>query len=205
MACCNLAHNRDPIQSVREGTVRNTKVTSHGQTGGITAGAVSIIGRSNQPPSPKGSKKKWWWTWGTWIVGTVAFLASLIAVLDYFEIQPWEKAVSSDKISVTSYNQSGGITAGTVNVGPQPRHFGPADAETLSKAIPVGSKVTDTAMGPDNEALAYAFEIYNWLRANGYTEVKGPNEAWGRLPPVYGQSIQKTANGYDIVIGANRR
>jgi hypothetical protein len=181
-----------------------TKVTSYRQSGGITAADVHVTGSSAVAPAPSKPAKKWWQAWATWVGVAVAFLASLVALLDYFGIQPWEaNAVSDDKISVTSYNQSGGITAGTVNIGAQPRHVTTAYAQVLTKAIPTGSPVAVTAFGPDNEALAFAFEVYNWLKANGYPAVKGPNERYGALPPVMGEQVLQTANGYEVLIGAN--
>lgn len=180
----------------------DTKITSYGQNGGITAGTVNVEG-DHPPPVRTKPKERRWRTWVAWAIGTVGFLASLVAVLDYLEIHPWERTMREGKTSVTSYNQSGGITAGTVNIGPQPRRFTTADAKALAERIPAGSAVTVIAMGPDSEALAFAFEVYSWLKASGYP-VKGPNEAWGRLPPIHGQAINKTNGGYEIVIGANR-
>lgn len=184
-----------------------TKVTSYGQSGGITAGAVHVARPDAVAPVPSKPKKKWWQTWIARVVAIVAFLSSLVAVLDYFGIQLWgeKSTVSDDKINVTSYNQSGGITAGTVNIGAQPRHFTAADAQALTKAIPPGSPVTVTAFGPDSEALAFAFEIYTWLQANGYPAVKGPNERHGTLPPVKGEQVVQTPNGYEVLIGSNTR
>jgi hypothetical protein len=103
------------------------------------------------------------------------------------------------KIRVTSYNQSGGITAHTVNVGPQARHLDADGQSQLRKNLPSGASVQiDAAMG-DQESYQFASEIKAFLISAGY-KVKGVNQCvWNK--PVIGQFIEPYGDGFRVVIG----
>jgi hypothetical protein len=168
-------------------------VTSHNQSGGITTANVGQSPPSRPPRKPSRWKR---------VAAAVAFLAALVGILQFLGIGPVRMGddEKSSTFNVTSHNQSGGITAGVVNVGPRPRHFTANDAQQITQAIPKGSDVTVTATMNSDEALAYAFEIYNWLKANGYPNVQGPNSAmWSQ--PVFGQSVRRNGDKFDVIIG----
>jgi cytoskeletal protein RodZ len=119
---------------------------------------------------------------------------------------PAEQTPIQQQANVSSQNQSGGITAGTVNVyGPkQQRHLDQQGVDFLTQHISKTGKVTVTAVMGDSEALVYAQEITNWLRANGWTNVDGVNQAIFS-GPVFGQGVSPNKDGgFDIQIGNQR-
>ena len=76
----------------------------------------------------------------------------------------------SDKerpINVTSFNQQGGITAGHVNIGPQPRHLNAQGAKQLAQALPKDKKVNVTCIMDDGEGFQFATEIKKHLVSVG--------------------------------------
>ncbi len=90
--------------------------------------------------------------------------------------------------NVTSNNQSGGITAGVVNVGPQPRNLNARHVSQLQQFLPDKTKiVTVKAVMGDGEAFSFATQIKNFLVERGY-EVNGVNQAV-RCVPVVGQDF----------------
>jgi len=108
------------------------------------------------------------------------------------------------KTTITSINQSGGITAHTVNVGPQPRQINAALGGQIHAMIPAGSKVSIIAVMGDSEAFSFAQQIKCWMQQNGYPSVDGVSQAVFSQP-VLGQNINKKPDGsYDIVIGGRQ-
>lgn len=91
-------------------------------------------------------------------------------------------------ISVTSHNQRGGITAGVVNLGSQPRNLDKRLQDQLLQLLPGKDKdVSVTSVMGDGEAFRFATQIKDFLVGRGYT-VAGVNRAVFRVP-VEGQSI----------------
>lgn len=115
-----------------------------------------------------------------------------------------EKSVNDKeaKTNITSVNQSGGITAQTVNIGPQPRHLDTGTASNLESLLSKDKKITITAVLGDGEAFQFASEIVNYLKSRGYT-VDGVNQSV-YSQPVMGQIVQPTAAGFDIIIGTKQ-
>lgn len=108
-----------------------------------------------------------------------------------------------NKINVTSYNQMGGITAHSVNFGPQARQMNNELGAQLKQHIPTTSKVTVTAVLGDGEAFGFANQILQWMKSNGYENVDGVNQAV-YSQPVVGQNIISRPDGYDIIIGTRQ-
>jgi hypothetical protein len=110
--------------------------------------------------------------------------------------------VSAEKknVFVTSNNQSGGITAHTVNLGPRPRHLDDGQRSYFLRTIPKGKTVGVEA--EDNpEAFQYAKEIADFLNSSGYD---APRMVVGNsIPPQTGQRIDIRGDVYVIVIGSN--
>lgn len=79
-----------------------------------------------------------------------------------------EKNGGSNNIFITSHNQSGGITAHTVNVGRPPREIDTTFIHEINKYIPEGSIVNVNAVAGDQEAFSFAENILTWLRSKGY-------------------------------------
>lgn len=61
-----------------------TKITSHNQSGGITAKNVNVAGTGQPEPAARPWKKI-----AGWAVGLAAFLASVVAVLEYVGVKLW--------------------------------------------------------------------------------------------------------------------
>ena len=109
----------------------------------------------------------------------------------------------NQNIFVTSHNQSGGITANTVNFGPQARQMNDQLGQQLKQNVPIAAKVTVTAVLGDGEAFAFANQVLQWLRSNSYQSVEGVNQAIYSVP-VKGNNLEvKPNNEFDIIIGTN--
>ncbi|MCX6325039.1 MAG: hypothetical protein NT144_00075 [Bacteroidia bacterium] len=69
-----------------------TKITSKNQSGGITAQNVSFDNGSNQFNVPNDNKNEKNWKKIILIIsGIIAFLASVVTILAYFDICPFNK------------------------------------------------------------------------------------------------------------------
>lgn len=105
----------------------------------------------------------------------------------------------NQNISITSNNQSGGITAHTVNIGSARRQLDSASAQQLLQALPKNKPVRVVAVMGDQEAFAFATQILGHLKANGY-QAEGVDQAV-YSEPVVGQFINSTASGFEVVVG----
>jgi hypothetical protein len=180
------------------------KVISHNQSGGITGFNVNVD--DSGIPSGHKRKKKSSWYWNK-ITKAIYIIAAIIAILSYFGIKPEEKKMSKEedkKINVTSYNQSGGITAYNVNIGPQDRRLGDKLTNQLDEIISQnsGKKIVVTAVMGDQEAFKFASQIKNYLVSKGY-EPEGVNQSV-YTQPVFGQIIDVKKNHIDIIIGSKQ-
>ncbi len=110
----------------------------------------------------------------------------------------------NNKINITSFYQSGGITAHTVNIGSQPRHINVELKSDLDAKL-AGHKekmITITSLLGDGEAISFAYEIGEYLKSKGY-KVNGNNQAvWSN--PVKGQGISFNDDStVSIWVGSN--
>ena len=82
---------------------------------------VSDMARSPEMPTKRrAAKVRIAWVQ---IAAAIGVTASAVAILNYFDIKPWPHPTPGQKtIDVKSYGQSGGITAGEIHVGQEPRH-----------------------------------------------------------------------------------
>ena len=109
---------------------------------------------------------------------------------------------NKNEINITSNNQVGGITAHTVNYGPQARQMDDSIGAKFKKEIPVNAEITITSIWGNSEAFNFAHQIMQWLNSNGYKNVEGVNQA-AYSAPVSGQNIiRKSENEFDIIIGS---
>jgi len=181
-------------------------VKSNNQSGGITAFNVNISdssqiadqGANTAKPKRKGKLAKF--------ALVVSIVASVIAVLLYFGIKPGGNKMSENKknINVTSYNQSGGITAYNVNIGPQDRKLTSQLADQLLDHIKKNSieKATVTSVMGDQEAFQFASAIKAFLTDQGIP-VNGVNQAVYNKP-IKGQIIEPVkddSKSINIIIG----
>ncbi|MCP4491521.1 MAG: hypothetical protein GY820_30045 [Gammaproteobacteria bacterium] len=112
-----------------------------------------------------------------------------------------EQVQPAQVFNVTSNNQSGGITAGVVNVGPQPRNIDTGLVNQLQLMLPDKTKtVTLTAVMGDGEAFSFATQIKNFLVERGY-EVNGVNQSVFNAP-VIGQ--QFNPDTLTLIIGTRQ-
>lgn len=105
----------------------------------------------------------------------------------------------NQNISVTSHNQSGGITAHTVNIGAQPRQLTAASAAELEAQLPKAKPVSVAAIMGDQEAFSFATQILEYLRSKGYA-VTGVDQVV-YSGPVVGQFVNPTNTGFEVVVG----
>lgn len=103
--------------------------------------------------------------------------------------------------NVTSNYQSGGITAHTVNVGPQPRVLVDDLTKPLLNQVPKSKPVNVTAVLGDGEAMSFATAITAFLRASGYN-VSGVNQSIFTTV-VTGTVVTLEADKTEIVVGTH--
>jgi len=105
--------------------------------------------------------------------------------------------------NVTSYYQTGGITAGTLNVGPQPRVLRDEDKRLLLDKLPRDKPIEITALLGDGEAISLATDIYAFLKANGFKMADTGISQGVFTGPVNGVQIATGGPKISIVVGAN--
>lgn len=101
--------------------------------------------------------------------------------------------------NVTSYNQTGGITAGQVFVGNPNRHLDEGLRQQLRAALPRDKRVTVIAVMGDGEAFQFADEVKRFLESENYN-VSGVDQGVFS-GPVIGQGVQPRGDGFEVVIG----
>jgi hypothetical protein len=103
---------------------------------------------------------------------------------------------------VTSYFQTGGITAGEVNIGVQPRSLDDEGRNFLQQ-IPKNRAIEITALMGDGEACAFAEEIWQHLGSEGYkVDPAGINMAiWSTTPK--GVLVNIKSEPVKITVGRN--
>jgi len=107
---------------------------------------------------------------------------------------------------VTSYYQSGGITAGQINIGPVPRKLDVVNAQKLLDFLnDKKEKINIICISGDSESFQYATEIKDFLVKNDYMNLDGVAQV-SYTTPVFGQSairdtVKKTVN---IIIGSRQ-
>ena len=98
---------------------------------------------------------------------------------------------------VTSHNQRGGITAGVVNIGSQPRKLDSSLHHQLKQLLTDKTKtVTITCALGDGEAYSFAKQIKEYLIGEGYS-IHGVNQAIFTTP-VVGQSFNPNTLTFTI-------
>lgn len=112
--------------------------------------------------------------------------------------------MSDDKrpINITSFNQMGGITAHSVNIGAQPRRLDDGLRSQLKSMIPRDKKVNVTAQMGDGEAFQFAEAIRSYLASSGY-DVEGVDQAVF-AQAVMGQIVEPGPDRTRIIIGTRQ-
>ena len=107
--------------------------------------------------------------------------------------------------NVTSREQSGGITAHTVNLDTKPRRtLTPETKATLLRDLSNDRPVRVMGMNGDSESMSFANEIYDGLKANNYTMLNESAMSHQFFnPPVFGFKISEGEGGAEwwITVG----
>ena len=103
--------------------------------------------------------------------------------------------------SVTSHNQTGGITAHTVNFGPQPRRMDETLKAKILSDIPRSKPITVTALLGDGEACQFAEEIHAFLKNHGFPVAEGGISQGVFSGTVNGLTFDPDSS--EFVVGAN--
>ena len=164
----------------------------------MTAQYINNSNQSNFTGSESIKRSSW-----SKIATIISIIAGIVAILAYFGLNPnGGEMAEKDNIFISSENQSGGITAHTVNVGSQARTLTPQLASQLEMELSKheGKKIIVTAVMGDQEAFQFANQILEHLRANGII-ADGVNQAV-YTSPVTGQRINHDDDKVDIIIGS---
>ena len=190
---------------------KNKKVISHNQSGGITGYNVNVKVDNTGTNHKRKKKDSWYWNRIAKVVYVLATI--IIPILSYFGIKPYfgtkpqEKEMRNEEdkeIKVTSYNQSGGITAYNVNIGPQDRKLSSDYTSQIDNFISQNpdKKIVITAVMGDQEAIRFASQIKKYLESLG-CKPEGVNQAIYKeqMSP---QNIKITDSRIDIIIGGKQ-
>ena len=104
---------------------------------------------------------------------------------------------------VTSYFQSGGITAKTVNLGPQQRVLTDEIKRQLLENVPKDKPVAITALLGDSEAIVFATDLFSFMKANGFKMAEDGISQGVFSGPVIGTNVQLGPDKTTVVVGAN--
>jgi hypothetical protein len=104
--------------------------------------------------------------------------------------------------SAFSYGQTGGITAGTINVGPPPRNLNSPWGEPLKiqilRDLPRDKEISVMALMGDTESADLAQQIFEFLKTNGF-KLKGDTIGIGVIiPPPHGLSFARDTNTFTV-------
>lgn len=104
-------------------------------------------------------------------------------------------------INVTSINQSGGITAHTVNIGQKPPALSDENKIEILKLLPnKRAKIFVSAINGDNRAVFLAGQILSFLVKKNLYKLIGVNTVF--VPLTQGVQIRKNSDSeYVIVVG----
>ncbi|WP_114767257.1 hypothetical protein [Vibrio rhodolitus] len=147
--------------------------------------SLIVILIENSPESVKSNINKWLITFNidpeklsytfeqyTYIITLIAYVTIGISLAFIFTSLKKRNNGNEQQVqynqSVTSHNQSGGITAHKVVLGSQERTLTSELKRELLKALDIQKKVDFSIAMNDQEAEKYAYEIRNFLIAQGY-------------------------------------
>jgi hypothetical protein len=106
---------------------------------------------------------------------------------------------------VTSYNQRGGITAGELNVGSQPRRLGSKTKSQFLEKIAKDADIKLTVPVGDGEALQLAEQIVRFLEKNGYESVREGINRVVKTEPEQGIVVYTKPHEADYEIHVGRK
>jgi hypothetical protein len=105
---------------------------------------------------------------------------------------------------ITSNDQHGGFT-GIANFKEQPRQMNKAIGNSIKQNIPLNATIQITSIIGDEESHRYATQIFNWMKNNGYDNLKDKNLRQSVFTtPFYGQeAVKNNDNSWNINIGSH--
>ncbi len=109
--------------------------------------------------------------------------------------------------NVTSNNQSGGITAHTVNLGPQARNMSDPWAARIKQQIndlPRDKPITVLAVMGDGEAAEFAVQLHAYLKAAGFQMASGGIAQSIFSQPPTNLAVHDEADGLTFIVGHHR-
>lgn len=110
--------------------------------------------------------------------------------------------------SISSHNQSGGITAHTVNMAPPRRDIdAPMSAplkDQIRREVPKDQPITVVAVMGDGEASEFALQLHGYLRAQGYTMAEDGISQGMYSPPPINLHLERSEGGLEFVVGHYR-
>lgn len=116
--------------------------------------------------------------------------------------------MSDDKrINVTSFNQSGGITAHTVNIGPPQRSLAQEAGlrAQIFNEVPRDKPIQVFAIMGDSESYRFAAEIHAFLKANGFPLLEPEGISQGLFaPPPVGLQCNDRGDHQEFIVGSAR-
>ena len=175
-------------------------VNSEKQTGGVTGNVIHVIDQQNN--STKKNKKKSWYS-NIWVVTIVSGI--IIAIVSGIIVDFFTKNINREDmqdIKVTSFNQSGGITANQVNIESPNRELTEKMKVQLVSYLKENKPVEiwiSAVMG-DAESLRYAEQINDYLINQGYV-IKNFNIVQHNQP-MFGVTLDHSDdNKIDIIVG----
>jgi hypothetical protein len=154
----------------------------------LCSNCADMIDKNSGSDFPVGRLRKWKAEHETW-------------VSENLNKHPQKESEPNQTFVVTSHNQTGGITAGLVNIGPPQRKLGPRGQAVWNQILTDKTKtVTVVAVLGDGEAFSYATQIKKYLIAQGYS-VKGVDQAVYAVP-ISGQQFDPKT--WTIIIGSRQ-
>lgn len=163
------------------------------------------------------------------VLGAIGALLGMCAMISLGEwIRPFKAAAQSSEASSTiesdkpisngpvniygnnhvfSLGQKGGITAGSVNVGPVPRSLNNLQTADLKKQIvnelPKDKPIVVMAVLGDSEAISFAAEIHQFLKANDFPLKEDGISQGVFTGPVKGLTVRDDGSVRTFIVGAN--
>ena len=134
-----------------------------------------------------------------------ALLSGVFQVITVWMQTKNDEQKFSEVHNVTSNNQSGGITAHTVNAFPKPRRLNSDKCESISnKLFPYRDRpiLIDTILN-DREAIIYAKDTESCLQRKGF-QIEGIQKTLYEVPPE-GQDIYVFKDKVLIKVGVAKR
>jgi hypothetical protein len=115
-----------------------------------------------------------------------------------------EETTKKSSYNITSNNQSGGITAGNVNVGRVPRAIDQSLRAQILAQLPRDKEIVVVGILGDAESINFAEQIHAFLKANGF-KMKEPNGISQSVftQTQHGLQVVDRGTNLDFIVGVN--